>query len=172
MKSVLSSSNLLFWPVLSLLLAGAATAQNRPARLNTDLAAIQQLERIDAESAKANDVATLVNLWTEDGVLLQPMSAPVIGRESIRAMLDQQKQRAAAVQTLSYVEDWKERTIAGGRAFEWGTITATLRLPNGRKITQSVYAGRLMVLGTDRKWRFSRVVITPEAGNGSTTATE
>lgn len=139
-----------------------AVAQERaPGHPDAQLAAIEKLEQADAEAAKSNDVETLVSLWTDDGVLLQPMAAPVIGQGNIRALLEQQRRQTAAVQTVSYTENWKERIVSGNRAFEWGTISVTMRLPNGKEATQSVYAGRLLVRAKTGRWQFARVVITP-----------
>ena len=44
-----------------------------------EIAAIIALEQRDVAAAKVNDVETLVSLWTEDGVLLEPRSEPVTG---------------------------------------------------------------------------------------------
>jgi hypothetical protein len=41
-----------------------------------EIAAIIALEQRDVAAAKVNDVETLVSLWTEDGVLLEPRSEP------------------------------------------------------------------------------------------------
>jgi hypothetical protein len=42
-----------------------------------------------------------------------------------------------------------------------GSISATLRLPNGKEVTQIVYAGRYLVRTPDGSWRIARVVVTP-----------
>lgn len=127
----------------------------------SDLKAIQDLEKEDAMAAKTNDVDQLTSLWTDDAVLLQPMSPPIVGRSNIWASLQAQKQHSANVVMLSYTEDWKERKINGGRAFEWGTITATMQLPNGKQATQTVYAARVLVREKDNSWRFARAIISP-----------
>jgi uncharacterized protein (TIGR02246 family) len=143
-----------------------------PAHDINDLQAIEALEQADAAAAKANDVDLLTSLWTEDGVLLQPMSAPVIGRTNIHELLEAQRQRSANLRMLSYQEDWKERQVHDGRAFEWGTITATMQLPNGKQATQTVYAARVLVRANDKSWRFARAIISPAAPPAVTTAGE
>ena len=122
---------------------------------------IEQLEKTDAIAARTNDVELLTSLWTDDGVLIQPMMSPIIGRANIRALLQEQKRQAAGVETLTYVEDWTERQILGKDAFEWGTITARMRFPNGKEATQSVYVARLLVKSGGSSWRFARAIITP-----------
>ncbi len=145
----------------AILIVSVSMAGQQYSTRASDSAAIHQLERIDAEAAKANDVETLVSLWTEDGVLLQPMMPPVIGRQNIRVLLERQKAGSSSVRTVSYTEDWKERRVSGDQAFEWGSITVGLRLPDGREVQQTVFAGRYLVKTERLGWRFARVVITP-----------
>lgn len=56
-----------------------------------DLAAIIALEQRDIQASKADDVRMLVSLWTDDGVLLQPGSDPIVGIAAIRELLEQEK---------------------------------------------------------------------------------
>jgi len=136
------------------------TAASDPTR-TAERTAIKQLDRKDIEASKKNDVDALVALWTEDGVLLQPGSAPVVGQSAIREALEQQRQRAAQVQTLAYDEQWDEVLIEKDHAVEWGHITATVKLPNDREVQQSVNAIRVLARQPDGSWRFARVVVTP-----------
>ena len=147
--------------LVAILITSGNVMGQQYSKLGSDTAAIQQLERTDAEAARTNDVETLVTLWTDDGVLLQPMMPPVIGKQNIRALLEKQKAGSSSVRTISYTEDWKERRISGDQAFEWGSITVGLRLPDGREVQQTVFAGRYLVKRDRLGWRFARVVITP-----------
>lgn len=140
--------------------AETATAGDSPERK-----AIEELDRKDTAASKKNDVEALVALWTEDGVLLQPGSAPAVGKPAIREVLLQQQQQAAQVQTVAYDENWDEVLIESGHAFEWGRITATMKLPNDREVQQSVNAIRVLARQPDGSWRFARVAITPAAKN-------
>jgi uncharacterized protein (TIGR02246 family) len=126
-----------------------------------ETAAIIALEQRDAAAAKANDVDTLVSLWTEDGVLLQPRSEPVVGIAAIRQVLEQQKQQSAMVVTLSYLEKWKERRILGNEAYEWGEMSVTVKLPDGKQATQTVQSIRVLRRQLDGSWKVARAIITP-----------
>jgi uncharacterized protein (TIGR02246 family) len=162
-----------FLAVLVLLGGTCVDAQQSDTDHHTrDLKAIEELENTDALAAKANDVDALTSLWTGDGVLIQPMSPPVIGRSNIRAMLEQQKRRSATVDILSYDEDWKERAIRGDEAFEWGTISVTMKFANGREASQTVYVARLIVRAKDDSWHFARAIITPATPQGDKKDTE
>jgi uncharacterized protein (TIGR02246 family) len=125
--------------------------------------AIKELDQKDIAASKRNDVGALVALWTDDGVLLQPDAAPVVGKEAIRNLLLQQRQQAAQVETLAYDEKWDDVLIEGGYAFERGQITATMKLPNAQEVQQSVNAIRVLARQPDGSWRFARVAVTPGA---------
>jgi uncharacterized protein (TIGR02246 family) len=138
--------------------SNATTAsRNGPA----DREAIRELDRRDMAASKTNDVDTLASLWTDDGVLLQPGTGPVIGKQAIRAMLDQQKQQAAQVQILAYDETWNEVRVAGDYAWEWGQITTTIKLPNGKEIDAAVNAVRILARQSDGSWKVARAIVTP-----------
>lgn len=128
---------------------------------SSDRARIQELEQKDIAASKKNDVEALVALWTDDGVLLQPGTAPVVGKGAIRKLLLEQRQQAARVETTSYEENWNEIRITGAYAFEWGKIAATVRLPDGHDVQQDVNAIRILAKQPDGSWRVTRVAITP-----------
>ena len=148
------------------LTVGAQTATPSNAGKSADpsareIAAIMVLEERDAAAAKVNDVETLVSLWTEDGVLLQPRSEPVVGIAAIRQLLEQQKQQSAVIVTLAYLESWKERRILGDEAYEWGEMSVTAKLPDGKEATQTVHAIRVLRRQQDGSWKVARAIITP-----------
>lgn len=123
-------------------------------------ARIRELEQKDIAASKKNDVEALVALWTDDGVLLQPGVAPVVGKEAIRKLLLEQQRESARVEMISYEENWEEVRITGDYAFEWGQIGATLQMPNGKDVRQSVNAIRVLAKQPDGSWRVARAAIT------------
>lgn len=138
-----------------------AKGGSEPANDSIDRTRIQELEQKDIAASKKNDVDALVALWTDDGVLLQPGIAPIVGKEAIRKLLLEQQKQSARVETISYEENWKEVRITGAYAFEWGQIGATLKLPDGKDVRQSVNAIRVLAKQPDGSWRVVRVAITP-----------
>lgn len=149
--------------VLALLfLAANLPAQDAvPNQDNADLEKIIQLEHCDAEAARINDVDTLVSLWTEDGVLLMPGADPVVGKPSIRRLLETQKQQSAAIKIVSYDEDWTERRANGSAAWEWGSISVRIQLPDGRRVSQKAFMLRILSRQPDGTWKFARAIGTP-----------
>ena len=76
-------------------------------------------------------------------------------------MLDQQKQQSAVIVTLAYLENWKERRILGDEAYEWGEMSVTAKLPDGKEATQTVHAIRVLRRQQDGSWKVARAIITP-----------
>ena len=128
----------------------------------SDLAAIESFDQSDAAAAKIDDVDALISLWTDDGVLLQPFSDPVVGKAAIENLFRQQKQASQQAQfkTLAYDENWTERKILGDRAWEWGSITVQTQLPNGKVVPQKAYLLRILARQRHGNWKFERVAVT------------
>jgi len=128
----------------------------------SDLAAIENFDQSDAAAAKIDDVDALISLWTDDGVLLQPFSDPVVGKAAIENLFRQQKQASQQAQfkTLAYDENWTERKILGDRAWEWGSITVQTQLPNGKVVPQKAYLLRILARQRHGNWKFERVAVT------------
>jgi len=125
--------------------------------------AIKELDQKDIAASKKNDVGALLALWTDDGVFLEAGAAPVVGKEAIRNLLLQQQRQAAQLETIAYDEKWSEVRITGDFAFEWGQISATLKLPDTHELQQSVNAIRVLAKQPDGSWRVARVAVTPAA---------
>jgi uncharacterized protein (TIGR02246 family) len=145
-----------------LLLAASLPAQEAvPNQDDAELGKILQLEHRDAEAARINDVDALVSLWTDDGVLLMPGADPVVGKPSIRKLLETQKQQSGGIQTVSYEENWTERHTIGNAAWEWGSISVSIQLPDGRRASQKAFMLRILSRQPDGTWKFARAIGTP-----------
>ena len=165
-------SNLAHATLLTLLLSvSTATAAQNPGHSDNDEAAIRRLDSQDALAAQHNDVDVLISQWTDDGVLLQPFSPPVVGKAALKRLFDAQKKQSSQMQISAYDENWKECHIAGEKAYEWGTITITAKLPDQNTVQQTVTALRILTRQADGSWKFSRVAISPgPKGSGAAPA--
>jgi len=83
------------------------------------LAAIQKLHSKDIEASKTRDFETLLSLWTEDGVLLEPGKKPTIGIEAIKAYMNEQKEASKTYVIKKYEHRWEEIKFIGDLPFEW-----------------------------------------------------
>ena len=130
---------------------------------------IKKLHDTDMEASKAQDIETLIDLWTEDGVLLEPGREPVKGRAAIRAYMMGQKPEMRKFEIIEYQHDFDEVTILGDWAYEWGTFNGTYRLKTGGPVMrQRARLFRILKRHPDGSWKCSRAIwhelqATPEA---------
>jgi hypothetical protein len=84
-----------------------------------DLAAIEKLHQKDIEVTLSQDPKGLIDVWTDDGVRLNPGSPPVVGRQAIQADNEKGRAQAPGFKVLSYAPDLKNIhvQIADGWAY-------------------------------------------------------
>ena len=101
-----------------------AQTQSRAAE---DQAGIQKLQERDIAASTSLDVDALVALWTDDGVLLAPHHALIIGQEALRKFYEQQRDAIGNAEIVGYEEQWQEVRIVGDYAYQWGQIQERTR---------------------------------------------
>ena len=105
------------------------------------------------------DVETLIGLWEEDGVLLPPGSAPVVGKEAIAKQLRQSAEGPELPEVIDNEMDFSDITVAGDWAIESGTFTSTWREPGAQ--TPSTQKGnilRVLRRQPDGSWKCARAI--------------
>ncbi len=123
------------------------------------LAAIQELHAKDIEASKARDFDTLLSLWTEDGVLLEPGKEPTIGIEAIKAYMEEQKEASKAYKIKKYKHRWEEIKIIGDWAFEWGYFDVVAEMiATGEVIEQKGKLLRVLKKQKNGSWKAARVI--------------
>jgi uncharacterized protein (TIGR02246 family) len=122
-----------------------------------DMTAIEQLHKRDAAAAAEGDVAALAELWTDDAVALPPGEPPVIGIEAIRKWLAKSQADPSTVEVVEYVLDFKEVTIRGDEAVEWGRTRVAIR-PRGTTsiVRASGNLMRILKKQADGSWKVFR----------------
>ena len=126
-----------------------------------DLAAISALSQKDIAACMKNDTDTLCSLWTDDGVLLMPGAAPLVGQKAICAMLQEQARQSIGSLTTDYTEEWQEVRILGNYAWQWGKMSETQRAANGKMESMKVNAIRILRREPDGTWKVARAAVTP-----------
>jgi ketosteroid isomerase-like protein len=125
-----------------------------------DLAAIEKLHQEDVAATLSQDPNLLIDVWTEDGVRLEPGRPALVGKKAIQA--DNEKGRAGhpGFKVLSYAPEFKELQIANGWAFEWNNLEAKIKMPPEESPPLSIHAKALRVLRrqSDGSWKFARVI--------------
>lgn len=121
-----------------------------------DLAAIEKLHQKDIEVTLSQDPKGLIDVWTEDGVRLEPDHPPVVGKQAIEA--DNEKGRAEypGFKVLSYAPEFKDIQIADGWAYEWGEAEAKFRTsPDGPPVSFHTKGLRVLRRQSDGSWKFA-----------------
>ena len=156
-------------PVLVCLLALAGMHRSLSANSSSEQAgnaalksAIQELHKQDVAATLSGDPEALANLFTVDGVLLEPGSAPIVGRDAILAENRKEKAQNPLAKELAYSPDIRDLQIMDGWAFEWGYFDATFReTPNSEAKRFQGKMLRVLKQQSDGQWKFARVMWNP-----------
>ncbi len=137
---------------------GIGTLQRRDTHA-ADLTAIERLHQEDIGVTLLQDPKGLIDVWTEDGVRLDPGRPAVVGKKAIEA--DNEKGRAEhpGFKVLSYAPEFKEVQIADGLAYEWGEGEGKFKLsPEGPPVTLRLRGVRILRRQNDGSWKFALTI--------------
>ncbi len=124
--------------------------------------AIQELHQQDVAATLSGDPEALANLFTMDGVLLEPGSQPLVGRDAILAENRKEKAQNPLARELAYSPDIRDIQIMEGWAFEWGYFTASFReAPNSEIKRFQGKMLRVLKRQSNGQWKFARVMWNP-----------
>lgn len=118
MRSYLHATNAIF---LAFLMAGCLAAADAPTPAG-DVAAIKAVFDKHTAAFNAGDPAAVVALFTDDGVLMPPDRAPLVGKEGIRWGL----RTAFGLYAAKITAESPVIEVAGDRAFARRKYTMTL----------------------------------------------
>ena len=128
-------------------------------KIQKDLKAIEKLHETDWAASKTFDIETLISLWTDDGVLLQPGQEPLVGKEAIMEYLQSELRGPRHYEILEYYHDFQEIRICGDWAFEWGTFHGKIRmLADGEESSQTARLLRILRNEPDGSWKCARAI--------------
>jgi len=88
---------------------------------------IEKLHLQDIAATLSRDPKALADLWTEDGVLLEPGGQAKIGKQVISAEIAQTIDKQPGMRILSYVPEIKELKVTDGWAYEWGYFSSSYK---------------------------------------------
>ncbi len=159
--------------VLLLAVAASGAAQARPQRphsasaaaeraaqeqFQADQKAIAELQQREIAAAIGLNVDELLSTWADDGVLLPPNHAPVVGRDALRAWYAEQAKKLANFDILGYEENWNEVQISGDLGYQWGTITGRAQAPTQGEKDVTLHALRVLKRQPDGSWLVERAI--------------
>ena len=163
--------------IVTLLLASTPQlgSQKRPAPKSSkppvaakeqDREGIEALQKRDIAASIAFDVNALLDLWTDDAVLLPPRHEPVVGKAALRRFLEEKKEQYANYDVLAYDEQWNEVMVIGEYAYQWGTVSFRMRPPTGSEHEGVVHAVRILKREEDGNWRVARAMWNEAPASG------
>ena len=129
-----------------------------PATQARDREAIAALEKSTIAASMAFDVNALLDLWTDDAVLLPPRHEPIVGKAALRRFLEEKRQQYANYDMLAYNEEWNEVMVIGEYAYQWGAVSYRMKPPTGSEFGGSVHAMRTLKREDDGYWRVARAI--------------
>ncbi len=124
-----------------------------------DVAAIERLHQEDIAATLSQDPNLLIDVWTEDGVRLEPGRPAVVGKKAIQADNEKGRAERPGFKVLSYAPEFKEVQIANGWAFEWNTWEAKFKMsPDSPPLSLRAKGLRVLRRQGDGSWKFARVI--------------
>jgi uncharacterized protein (TIGR02246 family) len=120
---------------------------------------IEKLHQTDMRAAKTQDLNTLLSLWTDDCILLQPGQEPLIGKESIRKFMEREFKHSKDYEILHYEHHFEEVSVRGDWAWEWGTfIGSSCHKKSGEVFHQRARLFRILKQQPDGSWKCARSI--------------
>lgn len=101
-------------------------------------------------ASKSGDVATVLDLMTDDAVFMTP-GQPPFGKEAFAKMSDGMKD----VQ-VDGTSDILEVQVFGEVAYLRNFLRISMTMPDGKTVRRSGYTLTILRKGADGKWRLSR----------------
>lgn len=130
----------------------------QPAIQAQDREGIAALQKGEIAASMAFDVGAMLDLWTDDAVLLPPRHEPIIGKASLRRFLEEKKEQYANYDMLAYEQEWNEVMVIGEYAYQWGKARYRMKPPTGSEIGGTVHAVRILKREDDGYWRVARAI--------------
>lgn len=155
----MSGISIAFFAIMvSFLILGACQSGKRKSEEN-DLAAIEKLHQTDMAASRAQDIKTLIELWTEDGVLLLAGREPIRGKAAIWKYMQEQQPEMMNYEITEYVHEFEEIRVIGDWAFEWGTFRGTYHLKSGGPdLHERARLFRVLRRQPDGSWKCGRAI--------------
>jgi uncharacterized protein (TIGR02246 family) len=133
---------------------------NRAAAAHSSaMQAIQKLHQQDIDATLARDPQALADLFTDDGVLLEPGGPAVIGKAAILGGNKKDSLEHPDARVVSYKPEIKELQVVDGWAFEWDTFEGSYKESEKAEVkTFRAKALRILKKQPDGSWKFARVM--------------
>lgn len=99
---------------------------------------INAFNKKELESCQKMDQPAAAALWADDGVDLIQGLPPMVGKPVIASWLNGLTSQLTGAKMLSCTIDWRQLTIQGDWAYEWGITRQHILFPPPQKSVESV----------------------------------
>src|SRR5262245_28434987 len=142
---------------LALMLVAGALASAAAYRSDPDAKQIEAFNQRFTAANLAMDNAQVMALWADDGVSLQPDSAPMAGKKTIAKWLDEIVAQMPGYRVTKDEADFHDIQVSGDWASEWGTTHQIVQPPGGKPAIET-FGKILLVLHreADGEWRIEK----------------
>jgi len=138
---------------------GAVGMLQQRKRHSADLAAIEKLHQKNIEVTLSQDQKGLIDMWTEEGVALEPGIPPVAGKQAIQTNNEKVHAQYPGFKVLSYAPAFKEIQIADGWAYEWGETDAKFAMsPESAPVSLHIKGVRVLRRQSDGSWKMALTI--------------
>jgi ketosteroid isomerase-like protein len=128
-------------------------------RHSADLAAIEKLHQKNIEVTLSQDPKGLIDMWTEEGVALEPGIPPVAGKQAIQTNNEKVHAQYPGFKVLSYAPAFKEIQISDGWAYEWGETDAKFAMsPESAPVSLHIKGVRVLRRQSDGSWKMALTI--------------
>jgi ketosteroid isomerase-like protein len=125
------------------------------------LQAIDELHKKDKIASLSGDTETLLNLMTDDGIVIPHEGEIFEGKKGLRIMLEQNKKILKEYDLVEYNHDFKEVKIIGKFAYEWGYYSGKyISKSDSSEVVGSGKLMRILELQVDGNWKIARSIWT------------
>jgi uncharacterized protein (TIGR02246 family) len=118
--------------------------------MTKDERAIRDLVDTWMEASKAGDLATVLDLMTDDVIFMTPGSEP-FSKEAFKAAAE-----SLSGMAMDGAADVREVAVIGDRAWVRNHIEVALTAPGGEPIRRAGYTLSILRKGADGRWRLFR----------------
>lgn len=131
-------------------------------KAKTDMEKIEELHQTDMKASMAKDFDTLLDLWTDDGIMIRPGVEPIIGKKAITQTIESYREQLKNITFTQYLIEFNEVKIIGDHAYEWGDYHHKYFTKDnpGQELEQKGRLMRILRRQPDGQWKAARAIWT------------
>ena len=123
-----------------------------------DIAAIEELHRLDVAATKAGQSERLKSLMDPECIVIPPDGDVVAGHAFLDQVAKAESARASREEVLELSQDWDELQLLGDFAYEIGVVRYSVRDNDGNVVRESQRLLRILRRQPDGSWRVLRAM--------------